>query len=70
MFTGFRNLVDRRGLNGGVELKGVRLTRWQLEGLKEFIKYDKDMKICYDEVDEYGLIIVDNYSQSDLQFEY
>lgn len=66
MFKGYRNLVDRRMLNCGVELKGVKLTKWQLEGLKAYVKYDPVYRFAHIDVDENGLIIVDEYPESDL----
>lgn len=66
MFYGFANLVERRGLNGGVELKGVKLTRWQLEGLRDYVRYDPLLKFVNMEIDYHGVIVVENYSDSDL----
>lgn len=46
MFSGYRDLIEKRLLNCEVELKGVKLTKWQLEGLKDYVKYDPVLKIA------------------------
>lgn len=66
MYRGYNNLIERRGLNGSIELKGVKLTKWQLEGLKDYIKNTPVIKRCFNNIDEYHLIIVNNYLESDL----
>lgn len=66
MFASFWHLVSSRGLNGCVELKDIKLTSWQLEGLKDYIKNTENVNCVYDTVSEYNLIIVENITQSDL----
>ena len=66
-YTSFLNLLKRRGLNGYVELDGVKLTEWQLEGLKDHFRSTHILNISYREIDTYGLEIVDSEINSDLK---
>lgn len=69
VYKTFSDLIKFKGLNGSVELRGVKLTKWQLDGLKDFIMTGS-YKFCYNNVDDYGLTIVETMSESDLQFDY
>lgn len=68
-YTSFINLLKRRGLNGYVELNGVKLTEWEVEGLKDHIKSTHILNISYREIDMYKLKIVDSEINSDLKLD-
>lgn len=65
-YVNFEHLLKSRGLNGAVELSGLKLTRWQVEGLRDYIVSDNVYKFIFKTIDEYGLKIVDSYKESDL----
>ena len=64
-FTNFEHLIRSRGLNGAIELSGVHITRWQIDGLKDYLKF-RDPTNFFNKVDEYECIIVDSYINSDI----
>ena len=65
-YLNFEHLVQSRGLNGSIELSGVKLTRWQLEGLKDYIISNGTYNLLYINIDEYNMEIVESYKDSDL----
>lgn len=65
-FVNFEHLVRARGLNCVIELNGVKLTRWQLEGLRDYIRSNEGYRLLYREIDEYGAIFVNSYEESDI----
>lgn len=65
-FINFEHLIKLRGLNGSIELNGVKITRWQIDGLRDYINSDETYRRIFREIDEYGATIVDSYENSDL----
>lgn len=64
-FINFEHLLRSRGLNGSVELSGLKLTRWQVDGLRDYIN-SNNYRSFFSNIDEYELIIVSSYKDSDL----
>jgi hypothetical protein len=65
-YINFEHLVQCKGLNGSIELADIKITRWQLEGLKDYINSNKSYKSFFKEIDLYKAIIVDSYEESDI----
>lgn len=65
-FVNFEHIVRAKGLNCVIELKDVKMTRWQLEGLRDYINSIESYRLLYREIDEYGVIFVDSYKESDI----
>lgn len=65
-YINFEHLVRSRGLNCVIELDGVKITKWQLEGFKDYINSNESYKLLYKTIDEYGIIFVNSYEQSDI----
>ena len=65
-FVNIEHLVRAKGLNCVIELNNVKLTRWQFEALKDYIQSIESYRLLYKEIDQYGVIFVDSYKDSDI----
>lgn len=61
------NMIARTMENGKIELKDVRMTAWQFQGLKDFILSSPTTRTETIEIDANGIILVDNMELSDLK---
>lgn len=69
MYLNFANLIECRGLNGYIELNGMKLTQWQLDALEDYIRSNRILDISYIGISTYGLTIVNSLKNSDLRVE-
>ena len=67
MYESYYHLIRNRGLNGSIELKDIKLTQEQLDKLRKYLKSEEILRICFDKVDTYKLIIVNSIDESDLR---